>query len=139
MTHTEGSKLFLKNSKRNRQSICWIKLFLKRERLKKVFCNLLRVLNRVSWLTKLWAIFISFISIPVFFSSASLEISKSLAIVSSVSHFIHFVSSRIAELLIPLPVSSKDVSEILLMCLIRIFDIPLIASALDKLVQKQKV
>ncbi len=41
-----------------------------------------------------------------------------------------FVSSRVAEFLVPLPISNRDVSKILLLCFIRIFDIPLIVAAL---------
>ncbi|MEM2350938.1 MAG: hypothetical protein QXT26_00845 [Thermoproteota archaeon] len=41
-----------------------------------------------------------------------------------------FVSSRISDILVPLPFSKKDVSKILLMCFIRIFDIPLITAIL---------
>ncbi|MEM2087595.1 MAG: hypothetical protein QXF52_02835 [Thermoproteota archaeon] len=40
------------------------------------------------------------------------------------------VSTKVADFLIPLPVSKKDVSKIILMCFIRIFDIPLVAAAL---------
>ncbi|MEM3712846.1 MAG: hypothetical protein QXR97_04850, partial [Thermoproteota archaeon] len=41
-----------------------------------------------------------------------------------------FVSSRISDILIPLPLSKGDISKIILMCFIRIFDIPLITAIL---------
>lgn len=41
-----------------------------------------------------------------------------------------FVSSRIADLLAVFPISKRDVSKIILLCFIRIFDIPLIAAVL---------
>lgn len=91
------------------------------------------------------AFFIAFLGIFTFFSGA-LDADRELAAVYSVSTMLgtvlfmmvfmglqvatSFVSSRVAELLIPLPITRVDASRILLMCFIRIFDIPLIATTL---------
>ena len=40
-----------------------------------------------------------------------------------------FISSKISDVLSPLPLSKQDVSKIVFLCFIRIFDIPLIAGA----------
>lgn len=40
-----------------------------------------------------------------------------------------FVSSKIAEILGPLPLSKSDISKIVFLCFVKIFDIPLVASA----------
>ncbi len=90
------------------------------------------------------AFFIGVIGVFTFFSGVLLEMDRELAAACGVSSMLSivlfmivfmglqvatsFVSSRVAEFLIPLPVSSGDVSKILLMCFIRIFDIPLIAA-----------
>ncbi|MBO3754836.1 MAG: hypothetical protein FGF53_08205 [Candidatus Brockarchaeota archaeon] len=90
------------------------------------------------------AFFICVIGVFTFFSGVLLEMDRELAAACGVSSMLSivlfmivfmglqvatsFVSSRVAEFLIPLPVSSGNVSKILLMCFIRIFDIPLIAA-----------
>jgi len=92
------------------------------------------------------AFFIGFTGVFTFFSGVLLEMDRDLAAVCGVSSMLStvlfmmvfmglqvatsFVSSRVAEFLTPLPVSGRDVSKILLMCFIRIFDIPLIATIL---------
>ncbi|MEM1548380.1 MAG: hypothetical protein QXN75_03525 [Thermoproteota archaeon] len=92
------------------------------------------------------ALFIGFMSGFTFFFRASFKVDVELAAVCSVSTLLvsilfliafmgiqvttSFVSSRVADILIPLPLSRKDVSKILAMCFIRIFDIPLIAAVL---------
>jgi len=92
------------------------------------------------------ALFIGVIGVFTFFSGVLLEMDRGLAAACGVSSMLiiilfimvfmglqvatSFVSSRIAEFLIPLPVSSRDVSKILLMCFVRIFDVPLIAAVL---------
>jgi hypothetical protein len=45
-----------------------------------------------------------------------------------------FVSSKVVEILSPLPLSSSDVSNIVLLCFLRIFDIPLIAAVVAPLI-----
>lgn len=91
------------------------------------------------------ALFIGSMGVLISFLGATSGIERELASVSSVSTMLStvlfmiafmgiqvatsFVSSRIADLLIAFPVSKRDVSKILLMCFIRIFDIPLITAA----------
>ena len=92
------------------------------------------------------AFFIGFMGVFTFFSGVLLEMDRELAAVCGVSSMLSivlfmmvfmglqvatsFVSSRVAEFLTSLPVSSRDVSRILLMCFLRIFDIPLMAALL---------
>jgi predicted permease len=92
------------------------------------------------------AFFIGFMGVFTFSSGILLEMDRELAAVCGVSSMLSivlfimvfmglqvatsFVSSRVAEFLTPLPVSSRDVSKILLACFVRIFDIPLIAALL---------
>lgn len=111
--------------------------------------NIVQLVRSAEWnfmLSKvIFAIFISALGVFTFFSGILLEM-KELAAICGVSSMLSivmfmtvfmglqvvtsFVSSRVAEFLIPLPVSSRDVSKILLMCFIRIFDVPLIAAIL---------
>ncbi|MEM3079337.1 MAG: hypothetical protein QXF21_03360, partial [Thermoproteota archaeon] len=97
------------------------------------------MLNKV-----IFAIFIGVFGGFTFFSGVLLEMDRELAAACGVSSMLSivlfmtvfmgmqvatsFVSSRVSEFLTPLPVSSRDVSKILLTCFIRIFDIPLIAA-----------
>jgi predicted permease len=90
------------------------------------------------------AFFIGFIGVFIMFAGPTIEVEREMASIYSVSTILgmvlfiiafmgiqvatSFVSSRIADLLIAFPVSRRDVSKIILMCFIRIFDIPLIAS-----------
>ncbi|MBO3800025.1 MAG: hypothetical protein FGF52_03075 [Candidatus Brockarchaeota archaeon] len=99
------------------------------------------VLNKV-----MMAFFIGFMSGFTFFSGVLFKVDRELAAVCSVSTLLisilfiivfmgiqvttSFVSSRVTDILILLPFSRKDVSKILTMCFIRIFDIPLIAAVL---------
>ncbi len=92
------------------------------------------------------AFFISVTGVFMFFSGVLFEIDVKLAAACGVSTMLSiilfmivfmglqvatsFVSSRVAEFLVPLSISNRDVSKILLMCFIRIFDIPLIVAAL---------
>jgi predicted permease len=91
------------------------------------------------------AFFIVFLGAFTFFSGA-LDVDRELVAVYGVSTMLStimfmivfmglqvatsFVSSRVADLLIPLPITKRDVSKTILMCFIRIFDIPLIAATL---------
>jgi hypothetical protein len=45
-----------------------------------------------------------------------------------------FVSSKVVEILSPLPLSSRDVSNIVLLCFLRIFDIPLLTAVVAPLI-----
>ncbi|MGQ9479705.1 MAG: hypothetical protein ACUVQ0_06835 [Thermoproteota archaeon] len=90
------------------------------------------------------AFFIGFMGVFIPFLGGTPGIERELASVSGVSTMLStvlfmiafmgiqvatsFVSSRIADLLVAFPVSKRDVSKILLMCFIRIFDIPLITA-----------
>jgi predicted permease len=92
------------------------------------------------------AFFICFTGAFTFLSGALSGIDESLATMCGVSTILSvvllmmvfmglqattaFISSRIAELLVPLSISRKDISKILLMCFIRIFDIPLATAVL---------
>lgn len=91
------------------------------------------------------AFFIVFLGLFTFFSGA-LDVDRELAAVYGVSTMLStilfmivfmglqvatsFVSSRVADFLIPLPITKSDVSKTILMCFIRIFDIPLVAATL---------
>jgi predicted permease len=90
--------------------------------------------------------FICFTGAFTFLSGVLSGIDKSLAVICGVSTVLSivllmivfmglqittaFVSSRISEILIPIPISRKDVSKILLMCFVRMFDIPLVTATL---------
>lgn len=92
------------------------------------------------------AFFISFMGVFTTFMGPTMGVERETASIYSVSTMLSmvlftiafmgiqvttsFVSSRIADLLIAFPVSRRDVSKIILMCFIRIFDIPLIAAAI---------
>ncbi|MEM2930154.1 MAG: hypothetical protein QW797_04785 [Thermoproteota archaeon] len=110
--------------------------------------NIVQLVRSAEWnfmLNKvIFAIFIGAIGVFTFFSGVLLEMDRELAAACGVSSMLSivlfmtvfmgmqvatsFVSSRVSEFLTPLPVSSRDVSKILLTCFIRIFDIPLIAA-----------
>jgi predicted permease len=90
--------------------------------------------------------YIAFYGIFLLLSGATPDINKELTVVASISAILgvvlfmitfmglqmvtSFVSSKVGDALIVLPISKKDVSKILLICFIRIFDIPLITTAL---------
>jgi len=92
------------------------------------------------------AFFICFTGAFTFLSGALSGINEGLAVMCGVSTVLSivlfmvvfmglqittaFISSRVSEILIPIPISRKDVSKILLMCFIRMFDIPLVAATL---------
>jgi hypothetical protein len=77
-------------------------------------------------------------------------LSKELMIVGSVGTFMaivlflisfmglqistSFVSSKVVEVLSPLPLSSRDVSNIIFLCFLRIFDIPLLTAIVTPLI-----
>ncbi|MBO3797798.1 MAG: hypothetical protein QXI42_03120 [Thermoproteota archaeon] len=112
--------------------------------------NIVQLVRSAEWnfmLNKvIFAIFIGVFGGFTFFSGVLLEMDRELAAACGVSSMLSivlfmmvfmglqvatsFVSSRVSEFLTPLPVSSKDVSKILLMCFIRIFDVPLVAAIL---------
>jgi len=99
------------------------------------------ILNKV-----IMSFFMGFMSSFMFFSGILLKADVELAAVCGVSTILisilfmivfmgiqtttSFVSSRIADILIPLPLSRKDVSKIIAICFIRIFDIPLVTAVL---------
>jgi predicted permease len=90
------------------------------------------------------AVFGFTVFLPYAFSSTPSSTPKELAIVGGVSAFLtivlfliiimglqvstSFVSSKITEAISPLPLSRKDISSIIFLTFIRIFDIPLIAA-----------
>ncbi|MGB9718686.1 MAG: hypothetical protein ACPL4E_09670 [Thermoproteota archaeon] len=112
--------------------------------------SILQLVRSAEWNSMLnkviFAVFIGAIGVFTFFSGVLLQMDKGLAAACGVSSMLSivlfmtvfmglqvatsFVSSRVTEFLTPLPLSSRDVSKILLTCFIRIFDIPLIAAVL---------
>ena len=65
----------------------------------------------------------TFMAIVLFFMSfMGLQVSTS------------FVSSKVVEVLSPLPLSSRDVSNIVFLCFLRIFDIPLLTAVIAPLI-----
>jgi hypothetical protein len=82
--------------------------------------------------------------LPITGSVHPLGLTKELALAGSISAFLasvlflvvfmglqvstSVVSSRVADVLIALPISRSDISKILLICLVRIFDIPFVAA-----------
>ena len=95
----------------------------------------------------LTALFIVVFGFMVFLPLTSINLldpSRTLAIVGSLSAFLAvvlllisfmglqvstaFVSSKMTEILRPLPLSKRDISRIMLLCFTRIFDIPLAAA-----------
>jgi len=66
--------------------------------------------------------------------SAFLAIVMSLIIIMGLQVSTSFVSSKVLEVLGPLPLSKRDISSIVFMCFVRIFDIPLIGSMVILLV-----
>jgi hypothetical protein len=91
-------------------------------------------------------IFAVTVFLPVLFSEMGPPIPKEVAIPGGVSAFLtvvlflivfmglqmstSFVSSKIVDVLSPLPLSKRDISRIVFLCFIRIFDIPLVAAAI---------
>jgi hypothetical protein len=89
-------------------------------------------------------IFAVTIFVPVLFSDLGPTIPREIAIPGGISAFLTvvlflivfmglqmstaFVSSKIVDVLSPLPLSKKDVSRIVFLCFVRIFDIPLVAA-----------
>ncbi len=81
---------------------------------------------------------------PLISSGGSLSPSKELAVAGSISAFLasvlfiivfmglqvstSIVSTRTADFLSPLPLTRKEVSNVIFMCLIRMFDIPLVSA-----------
>ena len=90
-------------------------------------------------------IFAVTVFLPVLFSEMGPPIPKEVAIPGGVSAFLtvvlflivfmglqmstSFVSSKIVDVLSPLPLSKRDISRIVFLCFVRIFDIPLVAAA----------
>jgi len=111
--------------------------------------QLVRNANYNMWISKvLTTIFICVFGfvmfIPQLGQTAFAGTSKEFAVVASVSTFLaavlffivfmglqvstSLVSSRIADSLSPLPLSKKEVSNVIFLCLVRIFDLPLLAA-----------
>jgi len=90
------------------------------------------------------AVFAIFVFLPVTMSDVGPPVPRETAFLGSVSAFLavvlflivfmglqvstSFVSSKIVDVLSPLPLSRRDVSRIVFLCFIRIFDIPLVAA-----------
>jgi hypothetical protein len=95
-------------------------------------------------------IFAAVAFLPLTMSNVGPPVPKEIAVLGSVSAFLaivlfllvfmglqvstSFVSSKIVDVLSPLPLSKKDISRIVFLCFVRIFDIPLIAAPLVLLV-----
>lgn len=89
-------------------------------------------------------VFGSIVFLPVMVNVPVSGASKELTLVGSVSAFLAvvlflivfmglqvstaFVSSKVVEILSPLPLSKRDISNIIFLCFTRIFDIPLVAA-----------
>jgi hypothetical protein len=89
-------------------------------------------------------VFAAVVFLPVTMSSVVPAVSRERAVLGSVSAFLSvvlflivfmglqmstsFVSSKIVDVLSPLPLSRSDISRIVFLCFIRIFDIPLVAA-----------
>ncbi len=90
------------------------------------------------------AIFCLTVFLPSNYSMSTQTIPKDLAVVGGVSAFLvvvlfliivmglqvstAFVSSRIVEMISSLPISRREASNIIFLCFIRVFDIPLVAA-----------
>ena len=91
------------------------------------------------------AIFAITVFIPILFSDMGPSIPREIAIPGGISAFLtvvlflivfmglqmstSFVSSKIVDVLSPLPLSKRDISRIVFLCFLRIFDIPLVSAA----------
>jgi hypothetical protein len=89
-------------------------------------------------------VFAVFVFLPVTVSSVGPPVPRETAFLGSVSAFLavvlflivfmglqvstSFVSSKIVDVLSPFPLSRRDISRIVFLCFIRIFDIPLVAA-----------
>ena len=90
------------------------------------------------------AVFAITVFIPIFFSDMGPPIPREIAIPGGISAFLtvvlflivfmglqmstSFVSSKIVDVLSPLPLSKRDISRIVFLCFLRIFDIPLVSA-----------
>lgn len=89
-------------------------------------------------------VFAAVVFLPTAFSQAGASVPKETSVLGGVSAFLavvlflivfmglqmstSFVSSRVVDVLGALPLSKSDVSKIVFLCFIRIFDIPLVAA-----------
>jgi hypothetical protein len=89
-------------------------------------------------------VFAAIVFFPLATSYASMAVRRQAAMVGGTSAFLaivlflivfmglqmatSFVSSKIVDVLSPLPLSKQDVSTIIFLCFVRIFDIPLVAA-----------
>lgn len=90
-------------------------------------------------------VFAVIVFLPLTMNYANINLSRETAVLGSVSAFLavvlflivfmglqmstSFVSSKIVEVLSPLPLSRQDVSTVVFLCFVRIFDVPLVAAA----------
>ncbi|MEM1553917.1 MAG: hypothetical protein QXJ72_03390 [Thermoproteota archaeon] len=68
--------------------------------------------------------------VSVYYVSNMLCLIMFLFIINGMWEIVNFISSRISEFLITLPLSRKEVSKILLMTFIRMFDVPLVVATI---------
>ncbi len=92
------------------------------------------------------AIFAFVVFLPVLMGDTNLSMPLEIALPGSITAFLtvilflivfmglqvstSFVSSKIVDVLNPLPLSKNDISKIVFLCFIRIFDIPLVAAGI---------
>jgi hypothetical protein len=107
-----------------------------------------RINNLISKLvtTVFIAIFAAVVFLPLTISGVGQPLPREIAVQGGVAAFLavvlflivfmglqmstSFVSSKIVDVLSPLPLSKKDISRIIFLCFIRIFDIPLVAAVI---------
>lgn len=91
------------------------------------------------------AVFSGVVFLPLLISGVGSAVPRDIAFQGGVSAFLavvlflivflglqmstSFVSSKVVDVLSPLPLSKKEISRIMFLCFIRIFDIPLVAAA----------